>query len=184
LLQKDTHRKNHDGFIHHIENVLSCIKKIIDVFNQEVNSAQIDHKLWREVIQPTFIWGLKDTSSGCRLEGASGLQVGIIHCLDNALGIESNSEMAKAAIISREYMPIQHREFLEVLDKTKYIIRKYVQESNNAVTKEKYNECLKLLSIFRSIHKGKGIKYIKGDGQHKILTTTGLSENSRKTLRL
>jgi hypothetical protein len=167
--------KNHDSFIYHIDNVLSCIEKMINVFNQEISPTQIDHNLWREVIQPTFIWGLKDINSGCRLEGASGLQVGIIHCLDNALGIESNSEMAKAAMISREYMPIQHREFLGVLDKSKHIIRQYVQESSNIVVKEKYNKCLKLLSIFRSIHKGKGIKYIKGDGQDKMLTTTGLS---------
>src|SRR5207249_10551257 len=110
-----------------------------------------------------------------RLQGASGLHIGAIQCVDIALGIRSESQMGKAAYESRKYYPLQHRNFLEVLDSTRSIIRDFVTESNDDGLRNLYNECIGIMDAFRVSHQVRGAEYLKGDNTPKKITSTGLS---------
>lgn len=160
-------------FIEKFEDFQQHLTTMLDVFNREVRTKKLDHVLWRQYIQPTFIWGLE--IDGELLEGASGLQLGCTQCVDIALDIMGNSTMAKAMIESRRYLPQPQRLFLQALDIARPVIRMFVTHSGDKYLKSLYNNCIELMLGFRKSHKARGKMYMKGDGKPKSITTTGLS---------
>lgn len=163
------------AFVDSLKRLERHIGEINQLFIDIVNPHKIDYKRWREVIQPTFIWGLDSEQTGLRLEGASGLQVGIIQSLDAVLGLNAQSEMGQAAIRSRYYMPSHHQRFLAVLDRCRSIVRTFILTADDLEATAAYNRCIEKMKVFRAMHKAKGRQYIKGDGQPRTITTTGLS---------
>lgn len=144
------------------------------VFHREVRFRSLDKNLWREWVQPTFIWG-PESGSGERLEGASGLQLGAVQCVDIALGVEGGSAMGKAVVESRKYMPKPHRLFLAALDAARNVVRDFVMGSRSNELERRYNDCIGIMARFRTSHQARGAAYIRGDASPKTITSTGLS---------
>lgn len=160
-----------------LEDLLIGIKKITSVFNQEIRGQKLDIHLWRNYIQPTFIWGIISEGSEFPLEGASGLQVGCVHLIDLTLGIAMDSKMGKAMMESRKYFSKKHRELFAHLESNRFQLKNYISNRNIYSLTLKYNSCIHALEAYRVSHKQRGKLYIKGDGTSKSITTTGLSVN-------
>ncbi len=158
-----------------LELLHESIIGIITVFNREVRGQKLNMAQWREHIQPSFIWGLKDLHSQSPLEGVSGLQIGCIQLMDLVLGLEMESTMGRAMLASRKYFPKHSRDFFEALEPHRNKLKSYLKRKNDQVLNEKYNQCLEALESYRISHKQRGKVYIKGDGTTKSITTTGLS---------
>lgn len=167
-------RENVPMSIDLFHNLSANLSRMIKVFHREIRFRSLDKNLWREWIQPTFIWGL-ESGSGEQLEGASGLQLGAVQCVDIALGVEGESAMGKAVIESRKYMPKPHRLFLAALDGAGNVVRDFVVRSRSNELKRQYNECISIMARFRTSHQARGAAYIRGDGSPKTITSTGLS---------
>ncbi len=163
-----------------LKELNSGIHKITDIFSKQVRSSLLDVSLWRKIVQPFFIWGLKsDKNYNFPLEGASGLQVGCIQLIDTILGLEMNSFMGKSLIKSRMYFPYEMRMFFIKIEQLRYELIKYVQNnSQDNELKELYNSCINSMLAYRKSHMQRGKLYIKGDGSEKKITTTGLSVQS------
>ncbi len=161
-----------------LELLHESIIGITNVFNREVRGQKLNMAQWREHIQPSFIWGLKDSQSQSLLEGASGLQIGCIQLMDLVLGVEMESTMGKAMMASRKYFPKHSRDLLDALEPFRSILKSYLIRINDQTLIHKYNQCLIALESYRVSHKQRGKAYIKGDGTSKSITTTGLSVQS------
>lgn len=155
-------------------SVSANLSRMMKVFHREIRFRNLDKNLWREWVQPTFIWGL-ESGSGERLEGASGLQLGAVQCVDIALGVEGESAMGKAVIESRKYMPKPHRLFLAALDGARNVVRDFVIRSRSDELERQYNDCIGIMARFRTSHQARGAAYIRGDDSPKTITSTGLS---------
>ena len=159
-----------------LENLHQGIKEITKVFNTQVRNVFLNIDLWRNYVQPSFIWGLEsDPKFKYALEGASGLQVGCIHLLDLVLGIEMQSKMGEAMMNSRKYFPKEFRELLNSIEPYRYLLKEYLFKINNDELTNLYNRNISALKSYRKSHKNRGKVYIKGDGSEKQITTTGLS---------
>ncbi|MBO9700348.1 MAG: hypothetical protein J7604_09085 [Sporocytophaga sp.] len=157
---------------------------ITTVFNREVRGQKLNMEQWREHIQPSFVWGLKDTQSQSLLEGVSGLQIGCIQLIDLILGLEMESTMGKAMIASRKYFPKHSREFLEALEPYRYKLKSFLKRKDDQDLYARYNHCIDALENYRVSHKQRGKVYIKGDGSPRSITTTGLSvQNSFEAIK-
>lgn len=166
-----------------LELLHESIVGITTVFNREVRGQKLNMAQWREYIQPSFIWGLRDTQSQSLLEGVSGLQIGSIQLMDLVLGLEMESTMGKAMMGSRKYFPKHSRDFLGALEPYRNNLKSYLKKINDLTLNEKYNLCIDALESYRVSHKQRGKAYIKGDGTSKSITTTGLSvQNSLEAI--
>lgn len=172
LVKTVTERKV-DDCLGIFRSLVSNIKLMITHFNKEIQFRKIDKNLWREWLQPTFIWGLEE--NGEKLEGASGLQLGAVQCIDIALGIPAKSVMGAAMVNSRKYMPAGHRDFFSHMDRCSNIIREFVIDTRNGELTGYYNQCIRMMTDWRESHKVRGKEYIKGDGTNKPVNSTGLS---------
>ncbi|GAL83663.1 hypothetical protein MYP_890 [Sporocytophaga myxococcoides] len=158
-----------------LELLYESIIGITTVFNREVRGQKLNMAQWREHIQPSFVWGLKDPQSQSLLEGVSGLQLGCIQLMDLVLGLEMDSTMGRAMMASRKYFPKHSRDLLEALEPYRNKLKFYLKRKNDQDLNAKYNQCLEALESYRISHKQRGKAYIKGDGTSKSITTTGLS---------
>ncbi len=166
------------------------IHKITDVFSKQVRNTTLNIDLWRQVVQPIFIWGLQsDDKYDYPLEGASGLQVGCIQLIDTILGLDMESFMGKSLLKSRMYFPFAMRTFFTNIEQLRYELTNYINNikingnnNNNyadySELKILYNACVESMLAYRKSHVQRGKLYIKGDGTEKQITTTGLSVNS------
>lgn len=156
--------------------LLQSIRSLTRVFGTYVRTSKLDVGLWRQMVQPVFIWGLAtQPNSTQRLEGASGLQVGCIQLLDWLLGIEMQSTMGRAMLNSRRYLPDRFREMFKNIEPCRRVLKKVLSENPNPSITSLYKECLEAVNAYRNSHLQRGKIYIRGDGQDKSITTTGLS---------
>ena len=172
-LIKASHTNNPTSIIQSLTALNHSIKTLIKLFSELTHTKTLDKNIWRTTIQPTFIWGL--VHQGQRLEGASGLQLGVTQILDIILGVSFKSKMGQATINSRQYMPRHHRQLLTALENDSPIFWEYMKTTDNPDIKNTYNQCIDSLKRFRRAHKQIGKIFIRGDGKEKKITTTGLS---------
>lgn len=96
--------------------------------------------------------------------GETGAQSAIIPCMDALLGItHANDLLGEYLKEMRLYMPLQHRQFLEWIEKNSKV-REQVKNSNAAI-KDIYNQCIKLIDRFRSTHLHYAASYIQHQAQ-------------------
>ncbi len=106
-----------------------------------------------------------------RYSGGSNAQSALIHMLDIALGVEHHQtgESAQDSLRRpkndfmedmRNYMPANHRRFLEDLSKVVNIREFALRHANNVILIEAYDACLAMLKTFRDKHLNIVSRYI------------------------
>ena len=97
--------------------------------------------------------------------GETGAQSSIIPSLDGALGIQHSTDSLRHYLNEmREYMPSEHRKFIENLETTSSI-KELVDESRNL--QDSYNACLEQIRAFRALHLEYASIYIHKQSQQK-----------------
>jgi indoleamine 2,3-dioxygenase len=95
-----------------------------------------------------------------RLRGETGAQSGIVPALDAALGVAHEGDPLRVYLAEmRDYMPPGHREFLAAVESAPSI-RAAVLASDDREARAAYDECLRWLEAFRSMHLDYAARYI------------------------
>ena len=97
--------------------------------------------------------------------GETGAQSSVIPSLDGVLGVEHSSDALRHYLNEmREYMPPEHRRFIERVETTSK-----VKDLVNCSVKLKasYNDCLEQIRVFRSLHLKYADEYIHKQSQKK-----------------
>lgn len=150
--------------------------EVIEIFSRM--TERCDPYIYYHRVRP-FIFGSKDNpdlKSGLIFEnqfentaqfyrGETGAQSSIVPSLDGALGIQHSNDTLKHYLNEmREYMPPNHRRFIEKLESSSQI-RGLINQS--AKLKDSYNNCLEQLTNFRSLHLKYAGMYIHQQSQQK-----------------
>lgn len=109
-----------------------------------------------------------------KFRGETGAQSTIIPTLDAALGVTHGNDRLKIYLMEmREYMPRDHRQFLERVEQTS-TIRGVVlgHKKDNKVLTEIYNRCVELVEKFRSTHLEYAKSYVANQAQKSIANPT------------
>ena len=97
--------------------------------------------------------------------GETGAQSSIIPSLDGALGIQHSADSLRHYLNEmREYMPSEHRKFIENLETTS-TIKEFVDQSRNL--QDSYNACLEQIRAFRALHLEYASTYIHKQSKQK-----------------
>lgn len=99
--------------------------------------------------------------------GETGAQSSIIPSLDAVLGVRHKpDELGKYLQEMRQYMPYEHRAFLDDLE-SKPDIRTWIMQeaSANGEIKDAYNQCIEYMVRFRSTHLKYAASYIQKQNQ-------------------
>jgi indoleamine 2,3-dioxygenase len=93
--------------------------------------------------------------------GGSGAQSSILPSLDAALGIDhASTEMIDKLLDMREYMPPDHRSFIDTLDE-RADIRAYAVGHDDEALRAAFNRCVEELHHFRQVHLNQVMQYIR-----------------------
>ncbi|SVB16154.1 uncharacterized protein METZ01_LOCUS169008 [marine metagenome] len=97
--------------------------------------------------------------------GETGAQSSIVPSLDGALGIQHSTDSLRHYLNEmREYMPPEHRQFIEKVETTSKV-KELVDQSRNL--KDSYNACLEQIRAFRALHLKYAGAYIHKQSQQK-----------------
>ncbi len=151
----------------------TSITAMTSEFSKRIRKKNIDIEDWKNIIHVPFAWGLEYENE--RLEGASGMQLGAVACLNIFFNIANDSELAKATLVSRKYMLPGQRYFLTKLDSISPTVKKYVVNSRSADLVDAYNACLQKIITWRTSHKKRGELYLRSDKEKLPNIATGLS---------
>ncbi len=100
-----------------------------------------------------------------QFRGETGAQSSIIPALDHVLGITHQKDELRVYLQEmRDYMPFEHRAFLDDLEKLEPV-RTFVARSHDERLKTVYNQCVDLITRFRSTHLLYASKYIHKQSQ-------------------
>jgi indoleamine 2,3-dioxygenase len=103
--------------------------------------------------------------------GETGAQSSIIPLLDAALGIaHAPDELTEYLAAMRRYMPPQHRALLEAVGAGPSI-RDFVRATSEPRLVDVYDECLRLIGVFRTQHLEFAATYIHGQSQRGANST-------------
>ena len=142
-----------------LDSLEQAIHDMSKAFAQSIRDVYVDPHTWLELVQPTFAWAAEE--DGQVLPGPNGMQMPTIHCLDAALSVPSNSVLAKQSLAARAYMPPLHRRFVALMDETRGLLRRFVEQSGMATLCHRYNGCLVALNKFRVAHRARGARYVE-----------------------
>lgn len=102
-------------------------------------------------------------------KGETGAQSSIIPCLDALFGIvHANNILKKHLDEMQNYMPPEHRAFLNTLQKSAGIREFVLENKNNEDLKNLYNTCITLIARFRKTHLGYAAHYIQKQSQTTV----------------
>jgi indoleamine 2,3-dioxygenase len=110
-----------------------------------------------------------------QFRGETGAQSSIIPSLDAALGVVHKDDPLRPYLMEmREYMPPQHRAFIEAIENGPSV-RKYVLENSqkDPVLRDAYNECVHCLERFRSKHLEYASRYVHKQSLQSPYNPTG-----------
>jgi CRP-like cAMP-binding protein len=147
------------GFL--LDKLRAGIVSIGRVFVEFVRPARIRPEDFMNLIQPHMSWGLE--RDGHRLDGASGAQSPVFQALDAVFGIARGSRVAHVALASRAYLPPCHRRFLDALDGVTHVVSDFVLGSNDATSRQLFNECVEGLVFWRRAHQKRGALYMRAE---------------------
>jgi CRP-like cAMP-binding protein len=148
-----------------LDSLEQAIHDMSKAFAQSIRDVYVDPRTWLELVQPTFAWASEE--DGQVLPGPNGMQMPTMHCLDAALSVPSNSVLAKQTLAARAHMPPPHRGFVALMDETRGLLRRFVEQSGMATLCHRYNGCLVALNKFRIAHRARGARYIDA-GRHGL----------------
>lgn len=109
-----------------------------------------------------------------KFKGETGAQSTIIPALDATLNITHKDNPLKQHLMEmRNYMPPQHRKFLETLDKGTSV-REFVKQNRKKYQslRDTYNNCIKLIARFRKTHLSYAAHYIQKQIPHSEANPT------------
>jgi indoleamine 2,3-dioxygenase len=104
-----------------------------------------------------------------QFKGETGAQSSIIPCLDAVLNIaHENTPLKKHLDVMQDYMPHQHRAFLNYLQQPSHL-REAIKETTrqSAAAKTAYNDCIEQINRFRQTHYRYAAQYINKQTQTK-----------------
>ncbi|KAK0047099.1 myoglobin-like isoform X2 [Biomphalaria pfeifferi] len=107
--------------------------------------------------------------------GDSAAQSSTNQALDGLLGVEHKKSQRDVLVKMRNYMPPEHKRFVEYLENRPYGLRNLVESSTNDVLKSSYNNCITALVQMRTYHIQIVSKYI-------IVASKGMNEGNYKSL--
>ena len=160
-------------FFHRIECSLIDVNQIFSRMPERCDPYIYYHR-----VRP-FIFGSKDNpdlKEGLIYEnqfnnepqffrGETGAQSSIIPSLDGALGIQHSTDNLRNYLNEmREYMPFEHRKFIEKVE-TISKVKELIDESRNL--QDSYNACLEQIRAFRALHLEYAGTYIHKQSQQK-----------------
>ena len=169
-----------------LHNLLSKIQLSLNEVNQIFlrMTERCDPYVYYHRVRP-FIFGSKDNpdlKNGLIYEsqfankaqffrGETGAQSSIVPSLDGVLGIKHSKDALRHYLNEmREYMPPEHRNFIEKLEQHS-VVKDLVSDSSDL--KQIYNQCLNELADFRSLHLKYAGMYIHKQSEQKNPFGTG-----------
>jgi indoleamine 2,3-dioxygenase len=111
-----------------------------------------------------------------KFRGETGAQSTIIPALDAVLGISHATDPLRTFLLDmRQYMPPQHREMLEQLERNA-TVRPYVlsQRAAHPSLRDAYNQCVRFVERFRSMHLQYAARYIQHQSQRSRANLTNV----------
>ena len=160
----------------HLRSIIYSMKNVNDIFKRM--PERCDPYIYYHRVRP-FIFGSKDNpdlSNGViykgefndepqYFRGETGAQSSIIPSLDGALGIHHTEDNLRHYLNEmRNYMPIEHREFIKYVE-SKSKISEIVNNSSNLIII--YNQCLEEIRQFRALHLQYARTYIHSQSKQK-----------------
>lgn len=109
-----------------------------------------------------------------KFRGETGAQSSIIPTLDAALGIQHKPDPLRVYLQEmRDYMPTEHRQFIVSIEQGP-AIRNYIkaQQQQSSVLRDNYNECIELITRFRTTHLHYAAHYIQKQSQTSLANPT------------
>jgi CRP-like cAMP-binding protein len=146
-----------------LDSLEQAIHDMSKAFAQSIRDVHVDPRTWLELVQPTFAWAAED--DGQELPGPNGMQMPTLHCLDAALSVPSSSVLARQTLAARAHMPPAHRRFVTLMDETRGLLRRFVEQTGARTLCQRYNGCVVALNKFRTAHRARGARYIEA-GRH------------------
>lgn len=142
---------------HSTASMVESLKKMA-----EGNNPEVYYKQFRPYLMSLENVEFEGIGNFNLLKGETGAQSSILPSLDAALGVAHlETGLTKHIDEMRRYMPKRHREFIENLEKNKFVLRGFVKKSKNRKLKELYNNCLDNIYAFRNQHLEWADLYIK-----------------------
>jgi indoleamine 2,3-dioxygenase len=166
-----------------VNTVVSSLKEINDSMDRMPEFC--DPYIYYNRVRP-FIHGWKNNPSlpqGMLYEGVSteakfyrgetGAQSGIVPVLDAVFGITHADDPLRQYLLEmREYMPKEHRMFLEDVEK-KLSLRSVLSSAPSTV-KDGYNQVIYLIEQFRTTHLKYAVSYIANQAQTSSKNSTAV----------
>jgi len=120
-----------------------------------------------------------------KFRGETGAQSSIIPALDTLLGIEHKDDPLKEYLLEmRDYMPPQHRAFLNQLSGgpslRDFVIR---ERKNSSALAEAYNNCVTLVERFRALHLQYAASYIHQQAHSDTANPTDIGTGGTPFMR-
>jgi len=120
-----------------------------------------------------------------KFRGETGAQSSIIPALDSLLGIEHEDDPLKEYLLEmRDYMPPEHRTFLNRLSEGPALRDFVIRERNNSSNLvEAYNSCVTLVENFRALHLQYAASYIHQQSQTAGANPTNIGTGGTPFMR-
>jgi len=165
-IERHIERDNGHGFgtaLADIQHSLQDINKTMDRMTENCSP-----EVYFDKVRP-YIYSFEDvvyegiSPTPVTYRGETGAQSSIVPAIQIALGVEHKDSMLTTHLEDmRNYMPKEHRVFLENLENRKHKIRPYLLGKEKwERTRECYNECVKQLAAFRNTHLRYAVDYIQ-----------------------
>lgn len=171
---------NEEDALKQLKEIRSAWQEINPVFDRMVESC--DPYCYFHRVRP-YIHGWKDNPAlpgGVIYEGVekykgepqpfrgqTGSQSSIVPTMDALMGVvHQNDPLREYLAELHEYRPQNHRRFIEDVQKQS-TVRSFVESTNNADMIEVYNDCITLVSDFRTKHLEYAASYINKQSSDK-----------------
>uniref|UniRef100_A0A2C9LC41 Indoleamine 2,3-dioxygenase n=1 Tax=Biomphalaria glabrata TaxID=6526 RepID=A0A2C9LC41_BIOGL len=183
-----------DAALTDIENRVALqldeINKVIQMMTKSLTRMHdhLDAKTFFNEVRPFLAgWGGEGTplpdglvyegisTTPIKMLGDSAAQSSTNQALDGLLGVEHKKSQRDVLVKMRNYMPPEHKRFVEYLENRPYGLRNLVESSTNDVLKSSYNNCITALVQMRTYHIHIVSKYI-------IVASKGMNEGNYKSL--
>lgn len=156
-----------------LDKLAAAIDSVGEPLVSTIRRPLVDPQIFIDFLQPSWAW---DAEGAHDLQGGpSGMQLATLHALDAALSVPGESELAVATRAARVYLPERQRRFLQHLDEAGPLLRRFIDASGDAGVKWRFNDAVRALRVFRTIHIKRGSQYLRGGAESDGVRTTGLT---------
>lgn len=158
---------------------LQCLYASIIEFNKLIGrllkGTRVNADIWLKQIQHTFAWGIAVPETGEKLQGPSGMQVGVIQTLNLGLRIPGNTENLKMSQQTRQYYSPQQQQFFDHIIAHASSLTNLTERYDDISSV--YNDCIDELARWRVSHQKRGAWFLKKTGSetNEKRISTGLS---------